>query len=157
MALGALKSSQELVESCPCVPDRIGIWKCWLLRGGKNRSTRRKISQSKRANQPQTQPTYARIRTRATLVGDECSPYCAALALENTFNLWRMRIITQPHGLKSRTRRLRNDSAFLFWGDKHCHLVYKKMYGAKIIFENRKSSRLPVKFASIASTSRKCP
>ena len=26
---GALKSSEELVEKCPCDPDRIGIWKGW--------------------------------------------------------------------------------------------------------------------------------
>ena len=30
---GALKSSYELelVETCPCVPDRIGIWNCWVF------------------------------------------------------------------------------------------------------------------------------
>ena len=42
-------------------PDRIGIWKCWLLRRGENRSTRRKTSRSKESkddNQQQTQPTY---------------------------------------------------------------------------------------------------
>ena len=42
-------------------PDRIGIWKCWFLRRGENRSTQRK-----------TQPTYdaeSRNRTRATLLG----------------------------------------------------------------------------------------
>ena len=33
----------------------------------------------------------------------------------------------------------------------------KCTYGAKIIFENRKSSRIPVKFAALASTSRKYP
>ena len=35
---------------CPCVPDQIGIWKCWFLRRGKNRSTRRKTSWSKGEN-----------------------------------------------------------------------------------------------------------
>ena len=44
-----------------------------------------------------------------------------------------------------------------YFGDRHGDLVYKEMYGAKIIFENGKSSRLPVKFAAIASISRKCP
>ena len=39
-------------------PDRIGIWKCWFLRRGENRSTRRKTSRSKDENQQQTQPTY---------------------------------------------------------------------------------------------------
>ena len=68
---------------CPCIKDRIGIWKCWFLRRGKNQSTRRKTSQSKGENQQQTQPTYgvdARIPTRATLVGGECSHHGAILA-----------------------------------------------------------------------------
>ena len=38
--------------------DQIGIWKCWFLRRGENRSTRRKTSRSKGENQQQTQPTY---------------------------------------------------------------------------------------------------
>ena len=38
--------------------DRIGIWKCWVLRRGENRSTQRKTSRSKDKNQQQTQPTY---------------------------------------------------------------------------------------------------
>ena len=61
-------------------PDRIGIWKCWFLGRGENRSTRRKTSRSKDENQQQTQPTYdakSRNRTRATLVRDECSHHCA--------------------------------------------------------------------------------
>ena len=53
-----LKGSYELVYACPCVPDRIGIWKCWFLRRDENRSTRRKITRSKGENQQQTQPTY---------------------------------------------------------------------------------------------------
>ena len=54
-------------------PDQIGIWKCWFLRRGENRSTRRKTSQSKDKNQQQTQPTddtESGNRTRAALVGD---------------------------------------------------------------------------------------
>ena len=35
-----------------------GIWKCWFLRRGENRRTRRKTSRSKRENQQQTQPTH---------------------------------------------------------------------------------------------------
>ena len=34
---GILRSSEELkklVEMCPCVPDGIGIWKCWFLKRG---------------------------------------------------------------------------------------------------------------------------
>ena len=67
---GALRSS--LFETCPCIPDRIGIWKCWFLRRGENWSTGRKTSQSKGKNQQQTKPTYgvdAKIPTQATLVG----------------------------------------------------------------------------------------
>ena len=37
------------------------------------------------------------------------------------------------------------------------HEGNNKMYGAKIIFENRKSCRIPVKFAALASTSRRYP
>ena len=46
--------------------------KCWFLRRGENRSTRRKTSQRKDENQQQTQPIFdaeSRNRTRATLVG----------------------------------------------------------------------------------------
>ena len=53
--------------------------KCWFLRRGENRSTRRKTSRSREENQ-QTQPTYdaeSENRTRATLVGGECSHHCA--------------------------------------------------------------------------------
>ena len=80
---GALRSSQELVEKCPCIPDWIGIWKCRFSRKGKNCTTLRKTSWSKEENQQQTQPTYgvdARIRTWATLVGGECSHHCATFA-----------------------------------------------------------------------------
>ena len=54
------------------------------------------LSEQGSQNQQQTQPTYdvdAGIRTRATLVGEECSHQCATLALccvkqenENTVN-----------------------------------------------------------------------
>ena len=56
------------------------IGKCWFLRRGDNRSTRRKTSWSKDENQQKTQPTYdakSRNRTQATLVGGECSHHCA--------------------------------------------------------------------------------
>ena len=33
------------------IPGRIGIWKCWFLRRGENRSTQRKTSRSKEENQ----------------------------------------------------------------------------------------------------------
>ena len=60
---GAIKSSQELVEMCLCIPDWIGIWKCWFLRRGENWSTQRKTSRSKGENQQQTQSTCG-INTR---------------------------------------------------------------------------------------------
>ena len=66
---------------CPCVPDRIGIWKCWFLRRGENRSTQRRTFQSKGENQQQTQPTYgvdAGSQTRGTLVLWEVSALTTA-------------------------------------------------------------------------------
>ena len=60
--------------------DRIGIWKCWFLRRGENRSTRRKTSRSREENQQQTQPTHdagSGNRTQDTLVGGKCSHHCA--------------------------------------------------------------------------------
>ena len=66
---------------------RIGIWKCWFLRRGENRNNRRKTTRSKDENQQQTQPTYdaeSGNRTRATLVGGECSHYCAIPAPPDT-------------------------------------------------------------------------
>ena len=60
--------------------DRIGIWKCWILRRGENRSTQRQTSRSRIENQQQTQPTYdagSGNRTRVTLVGGERSHHCA--------------------------------------------------------------------------------
>ena len=51
--VGVLKNSLKRVRE----NDRIGIWKCWFLRRGKNRCTRRKTSRRKRQNQQQTQPT----------------------------------------------------------------------------------------------------
>ena len=62
------------------IPGRKEIWKCWFLRRGENRSTRRKTSRSKGENQQQTQLTYgvdAGIWTRATLVGGERSHHWA--------------------------------------------------------------------------------
>ena len=55
--------------------------KCWFLKRGENRSTRRKTSRCRVENQ-QTQPTHGAgsgNRTRATLVGGECSHHCAIL------------------------------------------------------------------------------
>ena len=62
------------------ITDRTEIWKCWFLRRGENWRTWRKTSWSKGENQQQTQPMYGvnnGIWTRATLVGGECSHYCA--------------------------------------------------------------------------------
>ena len=44
------------------IPGRIGIWTCWFLRRGENRSTRRKTSRGKGENQQQTQTTWRRRR-----------------------------------------------------------------------------------------------
>ena len=46
------------VRNARAFQDRIGIWKCWFLRKGENRSTQRKTSRSRVENQQQTQPTY---------------------------------------------------------------------------------------------------
>ena len=54
----------ERVKTRPCVPDRIGIWKCWILRKGENWSSQRKTSQSKEENQQQTLATLH--QTQAT-------------------------------------------------------------------------------------------
>ena len=43
-------------------------------------------------------------------------------------------------------------AVFSYFGDKHGDLVYKEMYEAKIMFEDKTSSRLPVKIAAPAST-----
>ena len=52
-------------------PDRTGIYKCWILGKGENRSTRIITSRSRVENQQHTQPTYVgfffqlyRIRAR---------------------------------------------------------------------------------------------
>ena len=58
-----------------CKSNKSNQIKCWFLRRGENRSSRRKTSQSRVENQ-QTQPTYdARSgnQTRDTLVEGECS------------------------------------------------------------------------------------
>ena len=62
-----------------CIRIELEFGKCWFLRRGENQSTRRKTSQSREENQQQTQPTYdaeTGNRTRATLVGGECSHHC---------------------------------------------------------------------------------
>ena len=77
---GVPRSSQEFVQKCRAFQDLIGIWKCWFLRRGENRGTRRKTFRSRVENQQQTQPTYdagSGNRTRDTLVGGERSHHCA--------------------------------------------------------------------------------
>ena len=59
--------------------------KCWFLRRGENRSTRRKTSRSRVENK-QTRPTYdaeSGNRTRDTLVEGERSHHCANPASPN--------------------------------------------------------------------------
>ena len=47
---GTLRSSQEPFETCLCVPDRIGIWKCWFLRRRENRNTEKPLRARERTN-----------------------------------------------------------------------------------------------------------
>ena len=71
------EQSETPIKLCPWT---VGIWKCWLLRRGENRSTRRKTPRSKDENQQQTQPTFDSEfgnRTRATLVGGKMHNHCA--------------------------------------------------------------------------------
>ena len=77
---GTPRSSKNSFRRSRVFQDRIGIWKCWFLRRGENRSTRRKTSRSRVENQQQTQPTYdagSGSRTRDTLVRGERSHHCA--------------------------------------------------------------------------------
>ena len=65
---------------------------CWFLRIGKNRRIRGKTSRSKGEKQQQTQPLHgvdARIRTRAALVGEECSHHYPATLAPLTGSLRR--------------------------------------------------------------------
>ena len=107
--------------------DRIGIWKCWFLRRGENRSTLRKTSRTSVENQQQTQPTYdarSRNRTRDTLVGSERSHHCTnpAPSISWVFVLFGI-IFQQVRAPKHRSSRvictLRIFSGFLclsrFW------------------------------------------
>ena len=73
----ALRSSYELVEKCPCVPDRIGIWKCWCLGRGENRST---SEQERTNNKLNPHGIDTGIWSRATLAGGDCSHHCTTLA-----------------------------------------------------------------------------
>ena len=79
---GALRSSQELVQRCPCIHGSNWNLEMLVLRRGDNWSTRRKTSRSRVENQQQTQPTYdARSgnQSRATLVGGKRSHHCAVV------------------------------------------------------------------------------
>ena len=54
---GALRSSKELIETCPCIPNRIGIWQC--LKKGENRGTRRKTSWARERTNKKFNPQMA--------------------------------------------------------------------------------------------------
>ena len=90
-------------------PDRIGIWKSGFLRRGENRSTRRKTSRGKDKNHQQTQPTYdagSRNRTRATLVGGECSQHCTIHdPLSENTSLKNAKLATNPSLIWAYLRR----------------------------------------------------
>ena len=49
--LRALRSSFNM---CPCILDQIGIWQCWFLRRGENRST----GEKRIRREPTTRATY---------------------------------------------------------------------------------------------------
>ena len=123
---------------CPCIPDRIGIWKCWFLRRGKNRSTWRKTSQSKWENQQQTQPTYGidtRIQTWATLVGGVLSPLCHPYW--QTF--LHLSTGTQKYCTFCPKRQVYSYniicSWFLsWWLEKYCHLLLPSFYLTNFFF-----------------------
>ena len=51
------------------IPGRIRMWKCWFLRRGEDRSTRRKTSQSKGENQIKTNSTHIWLRHRELNLG----------------------------------------------------------------------------------------
>ena len=59
--------------------------------------------------------------------------------------------IARNHG-----RDARVDSGILML-DKHGNLIYKEMYGAKIILEDRKSFRIPVEFVKSEFIGKKYP
>ena len=84
---GALRSLQELVQKCPCIPESNWNLEILVFKERGKRSTRRKTSRSRVENQQQTQPTYdagSGNRTWATLVGGERSHHCA-----NPAPLWK--------------------------------------------------------------------
>ena len=63
-----------------CKSNKSNQIKCWFLRRGENRSTRRKTPWSRVESQQQSQPMYdagSRNRTRNTLVEGERSHHCA--------------------------------------------------------------------------------
>ena len=73
---GAFRSSQEVVETCPCVPDRNGIWKCLFLRRGNTEIHGEKpLGARTRTNNKLNPHSVWRRRqdsNRTTLVGGEC-------------------------------------------------------------------------------------
>ena len=82
---------KNLFRNACAFQDRIGIWKCWFLRRGENRSTRRKTSQNRVENQQQTQPTFDTGSRKQILVGDKRSHHCTSLEL--ALSLWESYIL----------------------------------------------------------------
>ena len=82
------------IIKCALQAGGIGIWKCWFFMEGGKPENPEKNPRSKEENQQQTQPTYdtgTGSRTRATLVGGECSHHCAIPASPNITSLSRRR------------------------------------------------------------------
>ena len=64
---GALRSSYELFETCLCVPDQIGIWKCWFKERGKPEYPEKNLSEQGR--EPTTNSTHIWRRCRNLNLG----------------------------------------------------------------------------------------
>ena len=61
--------------------DRIGIWKCWFLMGGENRSTRRKTSRSRVESQKK------KLRRNSVLHSSQVSPLTLMRRSSRNFNI----------------------------------------------------------------------
>ena len=91
VTLAAPKSPQEFVYTFTCIPDRIGICKCWFLRGrGKPKYPEKNLSEQGE-NQQKTHPTYdagSGNQTPATMVAREHSHHCATPAARECYEVW---------------------------------------------------------------------
>ena len=114
--------------------DRIGIWKCWFLGRGENRSTpRRKTSQSRVENQQQTQPTYdagSGNRTQATLMGGKRCHGHRCVYFRN-FSLLLCSAWFQIHVQELRIKKVEEDSNTSLTAAKYLGLKVAKKKSKK--------------------------